>query len=50
MPFVGGEITFGVTCAPVPDPDFFVEVFCIFAPAVFVSCVGVFVKIVQLLS
>jgi hypothetical protein len=47
MPFDGEESTFG---APVPDPDFLWAVSCIFVPAIFVSCVGVFDKMVQLLS
>ena len=47
MPFDGEETTFVAT---VPDPDFFGAFSCVFVPAIFVSCVGVFVKIVQLLS
>jgi hypothetical protein len=52
-PFVGGDVTFGATaegCALGPDPAFFGDVSCIFVSAIFVSCVGVFCKIVQLLS
>jgi hypothetical protein len=47
MPFDRGETAFAAT---VPDPDFFGAVSCVFVPVIFVSWVGVFVKIVQLLS
>ena len=44
MPFEGEETAFAAT---VPDPDLFGAFSCVFVPAIFVSWVGVVVKIVQ---